>query len=173
MHQNFHLQIKKYCRMKSGANIVVNHNLWNLFNKLAKAGEAGKKASGSDFLTYSATPKTLIQKMFVSSILVILCAVVTIIALVLYQSRKSQLWTLHNSSKLQRHRGGNLRSRWKRYDGFQPLQQEELQGLGSALESEDEDLADSSTIINIRKLGLTDTRTNHIHNSKFSHHIDT
>ncbi|KAM7541004.1 hypothetical protein Aperf_G00000041534 [Anoplocephala perfoliata] len=136
--------------------------------------KSGKKAGGSNYLIYSATPKTLMQKIFISSTLVIFCAVVVIIALVLFWSRKSRLWTLHNSSKLQRHRGGNRRSGWKRYDGFQPLQQEELQGLGSALESdEDEDLADSDTIVDIRKFGLTDAGTNHIHNSKFNHHVDT
>ncbi|KAL5961662.1 Peptidyl-glycine alpha-amidating monooxygenase A [Taenia solium] len=163
----------------------------------AKTSESGKKMTKNDegktaFLAYPSTPRSLTQKVFITSTIVTLCTVVTIIALILIRSRKSQPWAWHKSAHFQQ-RKCRWQGKWKRYDGFRPLQQDELRGLGSALESgidEDDDeeaVADSNAIIDIRKFGPLEsqqpfsessvqshsqTRENNF-TSASSHHVDT
>ncbi|VDM32967.1 unnamed protein product [Hydatigera taeniaeformis] len=149
--------------------------------------------SKAAFLAYPSTSRSLTQKVFIISTIVTLCTVVTIIALILIRSRKSQFWSMRKPAHLQRR--CRRQSKWKRYDGFQPLNQDELRGLGStfgsAIDEDDEDeeeaVMDSNTIIDIRKFGpqdsqqhssklsvqsCTPTRKNDL-TSASSHHVDT
>ncbi|EUB64496.1 Peptidyl-glycine alpha-amidating monooxygenase A [Echinococcus granulosus] len=163
----------------------------------AKKSEGGKKMTRSDegkaaFPAYALTNRTLTQKVFIISTIVTLCTVVTIIALILIRSRKSQPWAWRKPAHLQQ-RTGHRRGKWKRYDGFRPLQEDELRGLGSALDEDDveeaavAEAADSDTIIDIRNFGLLESQQHfsgssvHSHsqtrkndsNSASSHHVDT
>lgn len=125
------------------------------------------------FLAYPSAPRSLTQKIFITSTIVTLCTVVTIIALILIRSRKSQPWAWRKPAHLQQRKYRRW-GKWKRYDGFRPLQQDELRGLGSALESgidedDDEEAADSNTIIDIRKFGLPESKQPFSESSVQSH----
>ena len=133
---------------------------------------------GQGFITRASESRTLFQKIFITAILITLCAVVAIMALILFRSRNSQLWSL---TKPGQRRAGTMRNKRRRYDGFQPLPQDETQGLrSSAVDSDDAVEEDSNTIIDIRKLGpasqrkqlfLPQTAKNSILFS--NHHVDT
>ncbi|KAL5111726.1 Peptidyl-glycine alpha-amidating monooxygenase A [Taenia crassiceps] len=172
----------------------------------AKIREGGMKMTKTNegktaFFAYSSTPRSLTQKVFITSTIVTLCTVVTIIALILIRSRKSQSWVWRKPAHLQQ-RNRHRRGKWKRYDGFQPLQQDELRGLGSALENgidedEDEEVAvaaaataaeaDPNTIIDIQQFGRLESQQSfsessvqsHLQTRKInftsasSHHVDT
>uniref|UniRef100_A0A5K3EQ04 Peptidylglycine monooxygenase n=1 Tax=Mesocestoides corti TaxID=53468 RepID=A0A5K3EQ04_MESCO len=158
--------------------------------KVAALHQAATASTGNPAPNFTMPPRTLTQKIFITGALVTLCAVVVLIVLILFRSRRNAPWAFRNRAFWPNRPRGRMatgRGGQKRYDGFQPLHRDELQGLGSMCESDedsDEDAgADSNAIIDIRKFGPSSSRQTLLPSApphpkpntslSSSHHIET